>query len=74
VPRDLAPYLDPISTAIVTLEVQENFWGVGVSRPPESGEHTDEAQRAAGYGDDAIIQLKIANAVLTPRSSTAIVP
>jgi crotonobetainyl-CoA:carnitine CoA-transferase CaiB-like acyl-CoA transferase len=35
-----------------------------VTRAPELGEHTDEVLRAAGYDDDAIIQLKIDGAVL----------
>jgi crotonobetainyl-CoA:carnitine CoA-transferase CaiB-like acyl-CoA transferase len=33
-------------------------------RAPELGEHTDEVLRAAGYDDEALLQLKIDNAIL----------
>jgi len=49
---------------LVTNPVQFDEQPNQLSRVPQLGEHTDEVLRAAGYGDDAIIQLKIDNAIL----------
>ncbi|MFI5042117.1 MAG: CoA transferase, partial [Acidimicrobiales bacterium] len=63
-------YLGDATTAegtpfqLVTNPVQFDEQPNQLVRAPELGEHTDEVLRAAGYGDDAIIQLKIDNAVL----------
>ncbi len=49
---------------LVTNPVQFDEEPATLVRAPELGEHTDEVLRAAGYDDEAILQLKIDNAVL----------
>jgi len=49
---------------LVTNPVQFDGRPNHVVRAPELGEHTDDVLRAAGYDDEAILQLKIDNAIL----------
>jgi crotonobetainyl-CoA:carnitine CoA-transferase CaiB-like acyl-CoA transferase len=49
---------------LVTNPVQFDEQPNQLVRAPQLGEHTDEVLRSAGYDDDAIIQLKIDNAIL----------
>ena len=49
---------------LVTNPVQFDEQPNAIERAPELGEHTDDVLRAAGLDDEAIIQLKIDNAIL----------
>ena len=49
---------------LVTNPVQFDEEPPTLVRAPELGEHTDEVLRAAGYDDEAIVQLKIDGAIL----------
>ena len=49
---------------LVTNPTQFNEEPTTITRAPDLGEHTDDVLRSVGIDDEAIIQLKIDNAIL----------